>query len=153
MSDQGKASPLPRFDGTRESIRNFISVIVNDPAKITDELLDARFAIASMPGHREMHESLEAFRKVLASDPSQRQVYEVRDRLAKLAVPWNMIWGGADRSAPLDPLGYGMHELYPDVPFHVVEGSGHQVQNDKPQECNRLLLDFFGAGVRQPAAV
>ena len=46
-----------------------------------------------------------------------------------------------------------MHRLYPDVPFHVVEGSGHQVQNDKPEECNRLLLDFFGAAARQPARV
>ncbi|HLQ34397.1 MAG TPA: hypothetical protein VK457_17065 [Chloroflexota bacterium] len=45
-----------------------------------------------------------------------------------------------------------MHELYPHVPFHVVEGSGHQVQNDKPQECNRLLLEFFGAAVRQTVA-
>jgi hypothetical protein len=35
----------------------------------------------------------------------------------------------------------------------VVEGSGHQVQNDKPEECNRLLLDFFGAAARQPARV
>ncbi len=99
LSDQGKASPLPRFDGSRESMRSFLSVIVNDPAKITDQLLDARFAIASQPGHREMHGSLEAFRKVLANDPSERQVYEVRERLGKLAVPWCMIWGGADRSA------------------------------------------------------
>ena len=72
-------------------------------------------------------------------------------QLSQLTVPWCMIWGGDDRSAPLDPLGNGMHAMFPEVPFHVVEGSGHQVQNDKPEECNRLLLEFFG--VRQAAAV
>jgi pimeloyl-ACP methyl ester carboxylesterase len=149
LSDQGKAAALPRFDGTKETLRKFIEVIVNDPARITDELIDSRFAAASQPGHREMQESLGRYRQVMAEDSSQRQVYNVKERLGMLAVPWCMIWGGADRSAPLDPLGNGMHALYPNVPFHVVEGSGHQVQNDKPEECNRLILEFFGAPVRQ----
>ncbi len=149
LRDDGGSAPLPRFDGTKESLRKFLEVIVNDPARITDELVDARFAVASLPGHREMQQSLARYRQVMADDPSQRQVYEVRARLALLAVPWCMIWGGADRSAPLDPLGNGMHALYPDVPFHVVHGSGHQVQNDKPAECNRLLRAFFGVATPQ----
>jgi pimeloyl-ACP methyl ester carboxylesterase len=151
LDDGGKATPLPRFDGTKESLRKFIEVIVNDPARITDQLIDARFAVASQPGHREMMESLGRYRRLCAEDPSYRQVFDVKERLAQLTLPWCMIWGGADRSAPPDPLGLGMHAMYPAVPFHVVEGSGHQVQNDKPEECNRLLLEFFG--VRQPAAV
>ena len=149
ISDEGKAAPLPRFDGTRDSIKRFLEVIVNDPARLTDELLDARFAAASLPGHKEMMQSLGRYREVLANDPSERQVYDVRARLPLLTVPWCMIWGGADRSAPLDPLGKGLHAMFPDVPFHVVEGSGHQVQNDKPEECNRLLCEFFGVAVPQ----
>ncbi|HLH22297.1 MAG TPA: alpha/beta fold hydrolase [Chloroflexota bacterium] len=151
LSDEGKAAPLPRFDGTRDSIRAFLEVIVNDPARITDDLLDARFAAASLPGHREMMQSLGRYRELLANDPSERQVYDVRARLPLLTIPWCMIWGGADRSAPLDPLGKGLHAMFPDVPFHVVEGSGHQVQNDKPEECNRLLREFFGVAVPQTA--
>jgi pimeloyl-ACP methyl ester carboxylesterase len=150
LDDEGKAAPLPRFDGTRESLKAFIEVIVNDPAKITDELIDSRFAVASLPGHREMFASIARYRNVMEEDSSYRQVFEVRERLEKLTIPWCMIWGGADRSAPLDPLGKGMHAMFPQVPFHMVEGSGHQVQNDKPEECNRLLLEFFGAGAREP---
>ncbi|HLH24274.1 MAG TPA: alpha/beta fold hydrolase [Chloroflexota bacterium] len=138
---------LPRFDGTKESLRRFMQIIVNDPAKLTDELIDSRFAVASLPGHREMMDSIAAYRKLMASDSSYRQVYDVRARLPLLTIPWCMIWGGDDRSAPLDPLGLGMHEMFPNVPFHMVEGSGHQVQNDKPEECNRLLLEAFGASV------
>jgi len=147
IEDEGKAAPLPRFDGSKESIRAFIEIIVNDPARITDELIDARFASASQPGHREMFTSLAKYRNLMDQDGSYRQVYEVGERLRNLTVPWCLIWGGADRSAPLDPLGNGMHAMFPDVPFHVVEGSGHQVQNDKPEDCNRLLLEFFGARV------
>jgi pimeloyl-ACP methyl ester carboxylesterase len=142
--------PLPRFDGSRESLRAFLAIIVNDPARLTDELIDARFAAASLPGHKEMMASIGEYRRLMGSDPSQRQVYDVRARLPQLKIPWCMIWGGDDRSAPLDPLGNGMHAMFPDVPFTVVEGSGHQVQNDKPEECNRLLLDFFTAPTREP---
>jgi len=143
LDDQGRATPLPRFDGTKESLRQFLCTIVNDTSKITDELVESRFAVATLPGHREMHESLERYRRMLAENPNQRQVYEVGERLAKLTIPWCLIWGRDDRSAPLDPLGYGLHKLYPHVPFYVVDGSGHQVQNDKPEECNRILLEFF----------
>jgi pimeloyl-ACP methyl ester carboxylesterase len=150
ISDGGKAAALPRFDGSKETLRAFIEIIVNDPAKITDELIESRFAAASQPGHIEMFQSIERYRKLMAQDSSFRQVYDVRARLPELKIPWCVIWGGADRSAPLDPLGNGMRAMFPDVPFHVVEGSGHQVQNDKPEECNRILLDFFGADVREP---
>lgn len=152
LSAGARAAPLPRFDGSKESLRKFIEVILEDQSKITDQLIDQRFAVASAPGHREMHESLARYREVLANDPSERQMYQVKERLALMKIPWCMIWGGADRSAPIDPLGYGLHGMYPDIPFHVVEGSGHQVQNDKPEECARLLLDFFGEKVPAGAA-
>ena len=143
LSDDGKAAALPRFDGTKESLKAFMSLIVNDPAKLTDELIDSRSKAASLPGHKEMMDSLDAYRKLMQSDSTHRQVYDVKDRLPKFGLPWCMIWGGSDRTAPLDPLGNRMHALFPNVPFHVAEGSGHQVQNDKPEECNRILRDFF----------
>jgi pimeloyl-ACP methyl ester carboxylesterase len=143
LSDDGKAAPLPRFDGTKESLKAFMSLIVNDPKVLTDELIESRFKAASLPGHKEMLASLEAYRQLMQKDPTHRQVYDVKDRLPKFNLPWCMIWGGADRTAPLDPLGNRMHALFPDVPFYAVEGAGHQVQNDKPEECNRILLEFF----------
>jgi pimeloyl-ACP methyl ester carboxylesterase len=151
LRDRGNASPLPRFDGSKESLRAFLEVIVNDPAQLTDELLESRYAAASLPGHLEMHRSLDEYRKIVREDLDQQQVYMVRERLPKLQMPWCMIWGADDRSAPLESLGRGMQELCPNVPFHVVEGSGHQVQNDKPKECNRILREFLTQGVRQPA--
>jgi pimeloyl-ACP methyl ester carboxylesterase len=151
LREGGQAAALPRYDGSRESLRAFLEVIVNDPSQITDELVEARYAAASEPGHLEMYRSLDAYRRVVREDPDQQQLFMVRERLPKLQVPWCLIWGGDDRSAPLDTLGRGMQDLCPHVPFYVVEGSGHQVQNDKPEECNRILREFLTHGVRAPA--
>lgn len=150
LSDGGKAVALPRYDGSKEAVRRFLGTILNDPANITDDLVELRVRMAALPGHREMLDSMQVYRKLMADDSSVRQQFDVRARLPELAVPWCMIWGEGDRSAPLDPMGQGLRALVPNVPFHVVAGSGHQVQNDKPEECTRLLLQFFGAAAREP---
>ena len=141
----GKRAALPRFDGSKASLRTFMEAIVNDRSRLTDELIDGRYAVASQPGHKEMLDSLQAYRRLAAEDSSHGQVWGLRDRLPKLKIPACIIWAGNDRTAPVDPLGYELHKLAPQIAFHVVEGAGHQVQNDKPEECNRLLTEFFAA--------
>lgn len=143
LRDDGHALPLPRFDGTRSSLEDFLRLIVNDPGQLSDALLDERFEVASLPGHREMLDSLWDYRALLTHDAGQQQLFSVRERLARHPVPWTMIWGADDRTAPLSSLGAGMHELYPEVPFHVIEGAGHQAQTDAPHEVAELLLAFF----------
>jgi pimeloyl-ACP methyl ester carboxylesterase len=147
--ERGRSTPLPRFDGSKETLRQFIEVIVNDPSKITDELVDARYEVACLPGHREMRESMNRYSQLLREDPDEQQVFDVSARLPKLTIPWCMIWGEDDQSAPYETLGKGLHNMFPDVPFHPIKNAGHQVQNDQPEECNAVLLDFFGAGARQ----
>ena len=144
LSDGGRSVKLPGFDGTKESLRRFLEVNHGDPSEI-NSLLETRYRVAALPGHREYHASIARYNSILNRDASEQQVFEVRQRLAKLTVPWCLVWGEQDRSAPVDPLGYGLHELYPKAPFHVVKGSGHAVHHDKPEEYNRLALDFFGA--------
>jgi pimeloyl-ACP methyl ester carboxylesterase len=145
ISDGGKAEPLPRFDGTRESLRRFMSVIVNDASNITDELIERRFAIASQPAARAALQSIGGYRQLVRDDGSQAQVFEVRERIQKLRVPFCFIWGERDRSAPLDPMGRELQRLLPHAPFWVVAGAGHQVQTDRPEECSRLLIEFLAA--------
>jgi pimeloyl-ACP methyl ester carboxylesterase len=143
VGDGGKAMPLPVFDGSRDSVRGYLEVLINDPAQLSDERLETHFRIASLPGHREYMQSIARYRRLTDEDPSQRQVFDVRARLPLLDIPWCLIWAADDRLAPLDPMGRGMQALVPHVPFHVVERSGHVIQIDQPDACNRLLLEFF----------
>jgi pimeloyl-ACP methyl ester carboxylesterase len=147
VPDDPNRPKLPAFDGSKESLRAFLVSIYNDPTKISEELIESRFAIASQPGHREMLESLQRDRSLYAQDSSLRQAWFVRDRLKELTTPYCFIWGEKDRTAPLSPLGLGLKALCPKAPFHVISGSGHVVQNDKPDECNRILIQHF-VGVR-----
>jgi pimeloyl-ACP methyl ester carboxylesterase len=38
----------------------------------------------------------------------------------------------------------GMKRLYPNLEYHEIPGTGHFLMMEKPQEFNRLLLDFLG---------
>lgn len=143
----------PHFEGTKESMRRAMQVLINDPLMITDEILETRMTMAALPGRKESQESIGRYRETVTHDPDQWQVYDVRSRLPQLTVPWCLIWGSADVSAPLEPLGLTIHAMFPQVPFFVVEGSGHQVQSDQPAECNRLILEFFGVPTAASAAV
>ncbi|HWF74005.1 MAG TPA: hypothetical protein VG186_11705, partial [Solirubrobacteraceae bacterium] len=52
------------------------------------------------------------------------------------------VWGSHD---PLIPPGFGRHvrEWLPSAEQVVMEGCGHVPQVERPEECHRLLLDFF----------
>jgi pimeloyl-ACP methyl ester carboxylesterase len=63
-------------------------------------------------------------------------------RLAGLEPPALFVWGSHD---PLIPPGFGRHvrEWLPSAEQVVMEECGHVPQVERPEECNRLLLDFF----------
>jgi pimeloyl-ACP methyl ester carboxylesterase len=146
IPDGPNRAPLPYFDGSKEALRSFLLAIFDDPSKVTDDLVESRFAVASLAGHKEMLDSIQRDRKRCNEDPSLRQAWFVRDRLTALKTPFCFIWGQNDRTAPLDPLGLGMKALCPQAPFHVVANAGHQVPNDQPDECSRILVDHFLQG-------
>lgn len=143
LKNRGNAERLPRFDGSKASMRAFMEVILNDHTKITDELIDARLAVASQPGHVEYLQSLEQYRKLTQEDPTIAQAWYLRERMQACRISNIILWGEKDRTGPLDPLGWDMKALLPNIPFHVIKNSGHQVQNDQAEECNRLLIEHF----------
>jgi pimeloyl-ACP methyl ester carboxylesterase len=73
-------------------------------------------------------------------------------RLQGLEPPALFVWGSHD---PLIPAGFGHHvrEWLPSAEQVVMEDCGHVPQVERPEECNRLLLDFFArAEVAEPDA-
>jgi pimeloyl-ACP methyl ester carboxylesterase len=138
----GGMQALEEFDGTREGMRKFLQVIVNDQSKISDELLDNRMQIAALPGHDYARKSQSAYRKSLKSDPNQHQLFDIRHRLPRVTIPMLMVWGGKDRFAPPE-FADALQKLLPNVKFVKLENSGHQAQNDESDRFNDLVLKFF----------
>jgi pimeloyl-ACP methyl ester carboxylesterase len=68
--------------------------------------------------------------------------YDVSGRLREIKVPLQLIWGAND---PLFPLVHATraHALVENSRLAVIEGAGHTPQAERPEEFNRVLLDFL----------
>ncbi len=138
----GGVKTLEAFDGTRESMRAFMQIIVSDWSKITDALIDSRMIIASLPGHDYARKSQNAYRKSLKTDPNEHQLFDLRHRLPRITTPMLMLWGVKDSFAPVE-LAVDLQKALPNVKIIMLENSGHQAQNDESERFNELVLGFF----------
>lgn len=139
---EGGMKVLHSFDGSHESMRRFLEVIVNDHSKITDELVAERVAMAALPGHDFAQKSQREFRARLKADPNERQRFDIRHRLPMATVPMMMVWGAKDSFAPAEFSGR-LQKMLPNVEFVVLENSGHQAQNDEHERFNDIAINFF----------
>ena len=70
--------------------------------------------------------------------------WDCSDMLHSIRVPTLLIGSREDRVTPLEPM-QAMHERIPGSEFHIIEGSGHLSNLERPQAFNDLLLKFLRA--------
>jgi pimeloyl-ACP methyl ester carboxylesterase len=58
-----------------------------------------------------------------------------------VAVPTLLIWGDEDQTTPLDE-GIRLQALMPNAKLDIIEGAGHFVHEEKPEEVAKLIKDF-----------
>ena len=68
--------------------------------------------------------------------------HDVTARLNEIKVPLQLIWGADD---PLFPVAHATraHALVEHSRLAVIEGAGHSPQAERPEEFNRVLLNFL----------
>lgn len=131
------------YDGTRQKLREFLeSILLSKPS---DALVDARHAMASLPGAEAAHTAMRAFMRNMPNDPNLKQRFQIKERLPALTIPMQMVWGEKDAFAPVD-FAHGLMKLLPNVRIDILSNAGHQAQTDAPDEVNKLVLDFLLAG-------
>jgi pimeloyl-ACP methyl ester carboxylesterase len=145
-TDGMKAMAAMRDEVTADKMRRFLETLCHDRAGITDELVESRVTMARLPGAQEAQRSHGVIRGRLRSDPNLRQIFDLTNRLPKVAIPLCLIWGKEDRFAPVDQA-YALQKLLPNLTeLHVLEHSGHQCQNDEVERFNEIALKFFRGG-------
>jgi 2-hydroxy-6-oxonona-2,4-dienedioate hydrolase len=113
------------------------------PELITEELVDSRTAINSLPGIPEARASWASYSaKLLARDAKSFSAFELRERLPALDTPSLLIWGKEDRFAPAS-IGRDLAPLLPRVEYVEVEDGGHHVFRDQAPRVNAMLRRFF----------
>ncbi|HNK62666.1 MAG TPA: alpha/beta hydrolase [Anaerolineales bacterium] len=66
----------------------------------------------------------------------------VYERIGKLGKPTLLFWGRQDHTVPFEH-STDLCKAIPHVDFHVIENCGHIPHYEKPEEVNRVLLEFL----------
>lgn len=112
-----------------------------EPSRVTEADIDQYHWSVAAPG------TARAFRGVLRSF----RFDALPGRLSRLAPPTLLVWGARDRWIPLE-LAQRMAFELPNGALFVVPDAGHNVQDEKPGEVARVLLDFLRDGLPRPPA-
>lgn len=128
---------------TKQTMRDWLEMLLNNKDRITDDLLERRVRVANLPGSMEAQKSYREHMAKIRQDPNLHQWYDISQRLPKVTFPLALVWGKDDRFAPVE-LAERIRAALPNLTeFHIVDGSGHQVQNDQPEKFNEIALRFF----------
>lgn len=84
---------------------------------------------------------------VLVSPSVYRIADQEKSRLSGLEMPVLLVWGERDAVFPLDEYGKPLKDTLPRAKLVVVKQAGHGVYLDKPEEFNKLLLDFVSEAI------
>ncbi|MUG72737.1 alpha/beta fold hydrolase [Paenibacillus validus] len=133
---------LLHYDYTEEAMRKFLTAIINDPTKVTDELVRARHVAANRPGIRESMQAFQDYQSRMRREPQLWDRFSLKDSLPQLKVPTEFIWGIDDSFAPVE-MGHELEKLLPNIPFSYIREAGHQCQTDQPELVNRMVIEFF----------
>ena len=135
---------LGGYDGTREAMKRLLEALIIDRSRITDALIDERQRAATRPGALEAFQGLAKAIHATREDPLLQHRTDMKVSLPLLAKQINTIflWGAADPFATPE-TGKAVERLLPDVEFHWVQGAGHQVQTDKPDDSAKIIRDFM----------
>ena len=138
--------PIPQFDGTEDSMRAALGLIVHRPDSLDDDLVAMRTYCAN----RNLERSGKLREEWLASvrgeaDPNAAARLRTRGRLDELTIPGIYLYGRDDKLSPVE-VGYGQEDALPNVQFFYPEDTGHQGQSDQPELFTQVFREFFGEG-------
>jgi len=119
---------------TLEKLSRVIDLLVYDRFAITQELLEERFRICTLPA-------------TMADPPLRNFQAHPKDALwsqgiENIANPTLLIWGAQDRVVPLD-AAFILQKLIPNADLHIFSKCGHWAQWERAAEFNALVDDFL----------
>ena len=119
----------------------FFREAVDDPAVLTKEFVDIYHEIHAMPGNQKS--LLRVIRSILSFKGGKREVLgPVINNLHRITQPTLVLWGDHDKILPMKHA-YVAKEKMPNAQLHIFENCGHMPQYEKPEEFNRMILEFL----------
>ena len=127
--------PLIRRPGF---VRTWASIAYAQPTAVTEELVE----ILAEPAHD--RGSAGAFATIFRSVTDVRYSPHIKTVLPSLPVPMLLIWGEQDRMIPRKLAHPEQYKRYnPLLTLVELEGAGHCPQDERPEQVNRLILNWI----------
>ncbi|UGU32093.1 alpha/beta fold hydrolase [Mycolicibacterium smegmatis] len=131
-------------DPTRARLVDWLNSMVYDPALVTDELIEERWALATDP------ETLESARRMYGKAAFAAMMTMMRNAdfplpwaiMHKVKAPTLLTWGRDDRVSPLDMALIPMRTI-PNAELHVFPNCGHWVMIEAKAAFERTVLSFL----------
>jgi 2-hydroxy-6-oxonona-2,4-dienedioate hydrolase len=139
---------VPRYDGSRESMKAMMESIVHRPEVITDDLLTMRHDAAERQAQASKA-FFERFTMYLGrapwDDANVAARLSTKGRLDRLSIPGIYLYGRQDTMSSVES-GYAQEDALPNVQFFYPDECGHQGQTDQPEMFNQVFAEFFATG-------
>lgn len=136
---EGQKEMFRYFNGegpTVKKMANFIRVMVSDPKKFGDDVVQARYEASLDASHIEFYHRLNnSFAKRHGMDPLWRDLHKIK-------APTLLLWGRDDRTITFEGAQI-MLKYIRDVELHVFGNCGHWVQLERQEVFERLVTDFL----------
>lgn len=121
----------------RKKMEPVLQMLVHDPSMVTGDMVEDVLKFKRLDG---VDAALRKLRDNIL--PGGRQGASLRDRLAELRVPVQVVWGKEDRIVPA-AHGQGLPAV---VGVTFLDGAGHLAHMEKAKEVNELVLARVAAG-------
>jgi len=124
----------PSHDAMRDLLRNYFAV---DPAMITDELVEIRYAASIANG------AYEAYRAMFF-DPRHKgsELGITEGEVRSITTPTLLVHGREDKVVPVQ-VSMTMLGLLPNADLHVFSACGHWTQIERADEFSALVADYL----------
>ena len=121
----------------------FLNGVVDNFLDVTAKIVDYSYhtSINAEEKERYLHLLRENDSAVLQRDFAVVEAFDVRDRVAAIAVPTLIVCGKYDRMTP-PALSQSLHDCISGSQFCLVEGAGHNVQIEQPAAVATHLNQF-----------
>ena len=128
------------LDPTRERIVAWLRTMVFDQRRVTEELIEARFAAATAPGAvKNLQDAYATF-----YDPAMTGDVPLWAEVHRIKQPVLLCWGRDDRVAPVEGALLPARRM-PRCDLRVYSRCGHWVQVERKADFERAVLEHFGA--------
>jgi pimeloyl-ACP methyl ester carboxylesterase len=124
---------------TRETIKARLEWLMASPDRVTDELIDLRYALYTRP---DTNASLtNVFANSFQRGPDAKFFVE-EDQLSSLTVPAFALWSDKNPGAGAD-VGERLAALIPGSSHYCIRDAGHWPQWEQAEDHDRVVLDFL----------